>query len=107
MEKDAEQKINQLQMLEYNMHQLSSQRQQFDSQLLEISSALNDLEGKESAYKIVGNIMVKTDQATLKKELEEKKERLQVRIKTIEKQEASYKEKAEALQQEVLKQIKE
>lgn len=107
MKNDAQEKINQLQMLEYNMHNLSSQRQQFHNQLLEIESAVSDLEGKEKAFKIVGNIMVEQTVDELKKDLDDKKERLQLRIKSIEKQENSFKEKAEKLQKDVMDSMKE
>ena len=107
MNKDAEQKINQLQMMEYNMHSLSNQRQQFHNQLLEIESALSDIEGKDTAFKIIGNIMVEMKQVDLKTSLEEKKERLQIRIKNIEKQEKGLKEKAEKIQKDVMQNLKE
>jgi prefoldin beta subunit len=107
MEKDAEEKIGQLQLIEYNMHQLSSQRQQFHNQLLELESALNELNNKEKAYKIVGNIMVEMPAKDLQTDLTEKKERVELRIKHLEKQEKQLKEKAEQLQGEVMQAMKE
>ncbi len=106
MKKETEEKINQLQMIEYNMHNLSSQRQQFHSQLLEIESAIGELKGRETAFKIVGNIMVETSKDELQKSLAEKKERLELRIKHIEKQEKSFKEKADNLQKDVMDEMK-
>lgn len=95
-------KLAQLQMIEQNLQQLLSQKQQFNGQMVEIESALEELEKTEDAYKIVGNVMVKVSKPELSKELGEKKERTEIRIKSIEKQEDKLKEKAEALRAEVM-----
>jgi len=104
--KETEQKINQLQMFEQSLQNLLVQKQQFQSQLVEIESALKELDGSKEAYKIVANIMVSTKKEDLKKELDEKKESLTLRITTLEKQEKTIKEKAEKLQKEVMESMK-
>ena len=48
---------------------------------------LKELEKSNTAYKIVGNIMVSSDKEELLKELNSKKEVVELRIKTLEKQE--------------------
>ncbi len=105
MSKQAEQKIEQLQMMEQNLRTFATQRQQFSSQLLEVDSALKEIETSEEAYKIVGGIMVATKKEDLKKDLQKKKEMLELRITTIEKQEEKIKEKASSTQKEVLKEM--
>jgi len=50
--------------------------------------------------------MVSTKKEELEKDLNKKKETIQLRIKTIEKQEKQIKEKAEVLQKEVMKELK-
>ncbi|MEK6848999.1 MAG: prefoldin subunit beta [Nanoarchaeota archaeon] len=95
--------LQRLQMLDHNVQQMTAQKQQFQSQLFELENALKELESSPSAYKIIGNIMVMTDKATLKKELDGKKELLDLRIKNIEKQEKQLKDKVKQLQQDVLK----
>ena len=106
MTKDTEEKIQQLTMLEQNLQNITVQKQNFQIQLLEIESALKELEGTKEAFKIVANIMIKGDKPELKKELEEKKETIELRISSFEKQEAKLKQKASALQDEVLGKIK-
>jgi prefoldin beta subunit len=107
MEKsESEQKIAQLQMMEQNLQNILIQKQQFQSQLLEIGNALNELKETNKAYKIVGNIMVASSKESLNKDLNEKKQMLEIRIKNIEKQEQSIKEKSKKLQQEILSSIK-
>ncbi len=95
--------IRQLQALENNLQQLLSQKQQFQGQLFEIVSAIEELETTTESYKILGGILLKKDPAELKKELDEKKELFEIRIQSIEKQERSTKEQAKELQQQVLK----
>ena len=104
--KETEQKIGQLQMFEQSLQSFLGQKQQFQVQLVEVESALNELDNTEKAYKIVGNIMVETDKNELKAEMQSKKEILELRIKTMEKQEAQVREKASKLQSEILTKIK-
>jgi len=104
--KETEQKIGQLQMFEKSLQNFLAQKQQFQLQFAEIESALKELETAEEAYKIVGNLMVKGEKTALKKDLNEKKEILDLRIKTIEKQEKDTREKALKLQQEDMNELK-
>lgn len=105
--KETEQKIAQLQLMEQNLQSFLMQRQQFQSQLIEVESALKEIENSKESYKIIGNIMVNASKEDLKKELEEKKKILELRIKSVEKQEKGIKEKATKTQAEVLEKIKE
>jgi len=106
MNKETEEKIGRMQLLEQNMQNLMMQKQQFQSQLVEVTSAMEELESTEQAYKIIGNIMVLSKKDDLKKDLESKREMVELRIKAIEKQESDMKDKAKDLQQEVLKEMK-
>lgn len=103
---ETEKKLQQLQVFEQNLQALQAQRQALQLQMSEIDSALEELNHTDKAYKIVSTIMVASEIPQLKKDLESKKEVLQLRIKTMEKQEKSTKERASALQDEVLKTMK-
>ncbi|HLC50069.1 MAG TPA: prefoldin subunit beta [Candidatus Nanoarchaeia archaeon] len=103
---DTEQKIGQLQMFEQSLQSFLGQKQQFQMQFVEIESALNELETTDKSYKIVGNIMVEADKDELKADLQSKKEVLELRMKSIEKQENQIREKASALQGEIMKHMK-
>jgi prefoldin beta subunit len=107
VDKETEKKISQLQMMEQSMQSFLIQKQQFQAQLIEIESALKELEKSKEAYKIVGNIMISSNKEELKKDLERKKEMVELRIKTLEKQESQIKEKASNVQAEVIKELKE
>ena len=103
---EDEQKINQLQLLEQNIQNLSLQRQQFQAQLIEIENALKELETTTEAYKIISNIMVLTKKEDLTKELKQRKEVTEIRIKNLEKQEEQLRSKAKDLQKEILSSMK-
>jgi len=102
LSKETEKKISQLQLFEQSMQNLLMQKQQFQSQLVEIDSALKELETSEKAYKIVGNIMVDAKKEDLTKDLKSKKELIELRIKTLEKQETQIKDKSSKMQSEVM-----
>ena len=100
---EQQEKIQQLQGIEQNLQQLLKQRQQFQVQKMEIESAQEELKKTDKAYRIVSNIMVAADKASLEKELAEKKERVELRIKSVEKQENVFKEQAKTLREEIMK----
>ena len=99
----TQEKIQQLQAIEQNMQHLLKQRQQFQMQLLEVESALEELRKTDKAYRIIGNIMVASEKSDLEKELTEKKDRVGIRVKSFEKQETSLKDQAKALREEIMK----
>jgi prefoldin beta subunit len=106
MTQETDNKIKDLQMIEQNTQQYVMQKQQFQAQLVEIDSAMKELKQTDISYKIVGNIMVKTDIKDQLEDLKKKKEMFELRIKTLEKQESKLKEKAKEIQQEVLGDMK-
>ncbi len=106
MEDDTQQKIQQLQLAEQSVQTLLMQKKQFQTQLLEIDNALKELENSKTAYKIVGSIMVESKKEELTKDLQAKKETTELRIKTLEKQESTIKEKTSKIQKEVMDTLK-
>ncbi|MGV8162646.1 MAG: prefoldin subunit beta [Candidatus Nanoarchaeia archaeon] len=105
MNNEIQEQVNNLSMMEQNMQHLSAQRQSFQTQLLEVESALEEIGTAKETYKIIGTIMVKTEPSKLKEELESKKQLLEIRVKSIEKQEDAAKEKAKMLQNEIMSKI--
>jgi prefoldin beta subunit len=104
--KETEKDIAQLQLLEQNLQQFLAQRQAFQMQQLEIENALKEIElTKEKPFKVVGNVMVETTKESLKTELSSKKELVEMRIKSIETQEAKIKEKADSLQKSIVREL--
>jgi prefoldin beta subunit len=99
-------KIRQLQIYEQNLQGFLAQKQQFQQQLIEIETGIKELENSEESYKIIGNIMVRTDSEKLRTELKQKKEIIDLRISKVEKQENLLKEKSTTLKKEVMEDIK-
>jgi prefoldin beta subunit len=104
--KEAQEKLQRIQLMEQNSQALLMQKQQFQGQLFETESALKELKASPKAYKIIGNIMVAADKDALAKELGERKEVLDLRLASLEKQEQQLKEKAKQLQEEIMKELK-
>ncbi len=99
-----EQKIQEIQMLEQNLQNLLFQKQAFQMESSETESALTAIESSgEEVFKIIGQLMVKTEKSKIKEELENKKKILELRIKTLENQETSLSKKLEELREEVMK----
>jgi len=83
--------IAQYQQLQNQLQVLGSQRVQLEAKLREIEGTLEEL-GKikddTPVYKSIGMLLVKQDdREALKKELEEHKETLTIRVKSLQKQE--------------------
>ena len=94
-------------MMEQNIQNVLSQKQGFQAQAAEIENALTELkETQEQVFKVIGTTMISMDKNKLEKELNSKKEILDLKIKNFEKQEKQIKEKFEELQSEVVKNIK-
>jgi len=106
MEKDTEDKLSQLQLVEQNLQSFLLQKQNLQMQLMEVESALTEIDKTENAYRIIGSLMVAARKDELKKELKSKQEMLNMRINSVEKQEDKLREKASKMQSEVLEQMK-
>ncbi|MEK6861466.1 MAG: prefoldin subunit beta [Nanoarchaeota archaeon] len=104
--KETEGNIQQLQLIEQNLQNFMMQRQNFQMQLLEIENALKELENtKDKPYKIVGNLMVQVEKDDVKKDLNSKKEIIELRIKNLERQEGKLREKADDIQKSIMREL--
>ena len=68
---------------------VSTQKQQLELQSEALNQAIEELKTtkEEKAYKAVGNIMIQKPTKELQKELDEQKDSVELRIKTMQKQE--------------------
>jgi prefoldin beta subunit len=94
--------LQKMQIIEQQLHAQTAQRAAFQSQLLETENAAREVTESKDAYRIIGNIMVKSDSAKLKSELEERKATLQTRIAAVERHEKSLREEMDRLQKQIL-----
>ncbi len=103
-QKAKEKNTQELQMLEQNLQNLLLQKQAFQFELIETQVALKELEkSEEEVFKMIGQLMIKTDKKSMKEELINKEKMIDLRIKGFGKQERALAEKFEALRREALK----
>ena len=106
IDQETGQKIQDLQILEQNFQNISMQRQTFQLELNETSTALDEVgKAKGDVFRVLGQVMVKSQKDELKKELKEKKDLLELRIKAIEKQDLGLRENIERLRGDIVNKI--
>ena len=99
-------KFQELQMLEQNLQALLYQKQAFNMELTETESALSELKKSgEEVYKIIGNLMIKTEKKSILEELEGKQKMVSLRLKSLEKQEEPLTQQTEKLRKEVMESL--
>jgi prefoldin beta subunit len=97
-------KLQELQMLEQNLQNILLQKQSFQMELAETESAIGELKNAgDEVFKIVGQLMIKSDKKKISEELNNKKKIVDLRMKTIDKQENSLTSHLRTLREEVLK----
>ena len=101
MESELEEVINQLQAQNQQLQTIMIQKQGVMIQNREIESALEYLEKMQGdeVYKTVGPILVKAGKESIKKELEESREELDLKIKALQNHEKRVKEKLKESQE--------
>jgi len=103
MDPETQKKVQSLQILEQNFQNILMQKQSFQVEINETNTALNEvINSNEDIFKVIGQVMVKSDKEKLKKELEEKKDLLDLRIKAIDKQELSLRSEIERIRSEIM-----
>jgi prefoldin beta subunit len=98
----------QLQELQERIKALVLRRQQLEVELRDVEGALEELKNvseDSSVFKFTGRILMRVSKETLVKELTEKKETLELHIKTLEKQEAHARRRLEELRQDLSKSL--
>lgn len=84
---DQNEELQEMQILDQNLHNMLLQKQAFQMELSETNSAQREIEKSNEIFKLVGELMIKTDKEKAKEELSTKERLLNMRIKSIEKQE--------------------
>jgi prefoldin beta subunit len=98
-----EQKIQEMQLLEQKLQNTILQKQAFQMELAETDSAIAELENSgDEVYKVIGQLMLKSEKSKIKEELLNKQKILQLRTSAFEKQEKSLTEQLEKLREEII-----
>ena len=104
---DQNNKIQEMQLIEQNLQNILLQKQAFQMELSETTSALKEVDkSSEQVFKIIGQLMIQTDKKKMVEELKNKEKILDLRINSIEKQETSFTEQLDKLREEVMKGVK-
>jgi len=98
---EAQKTLIELQTFQQQMQTVLLQRESLNMQNMEIDKALEELNKTEhdDVYKAVGPILIKSTKKELSKELNEKKETIELRLKSLQKQEKRLKEKLKESQE--------
>lgn len=107
MAEETKRKIQELQVLEQSLQSLLMQKQQLQIELSENSNAINEVsKASGDIYKILGQVMLKSEKNSVLKELNDKKKLGDLRLNAIEKQQGMIEEKTQKLQKEISQNIK-
>ncbi len=101
---EAQQIVMQMQSFQQLLQNILIQKESLNVQNSEIENALEELEKakeNETVYKAVGPILIKAEKGKLMEDLNNKKETLETKLKSLEKQEEKTKEKLAELQKKI------
>ncbi|RLE48149.1 MAG: prefoldin subunit beta [Candidatus Methanomethylicota archaeon] len=104
MPPQVQNQVMRFQELQEQLKMIVLRKQQFELELREVEAAYeeaNNLSPDTTIYKAVGVLLFKTDKDKVLKELSDRKEELDLRIKTLEKQEARLKQQLEELRKSI------
>jgi prefoldin beta subunit len=97
--------IAQFQQLSQQIQMITTQKMQLEAQVRELDKAVQELEKAADdavVYKSVGSLMIQAkDKAGLTNELKDQKETMDVRVKTLDRQDKHLRERHQNLQKQI------
>jgi prefoldin beta subunit len=99
----------QFQQIQQQAQAIATQRFQLELQLKEVERSLGEvrkLDDKAEIYKSVGAILLRSSTPAVREELTEKKETLELRIKTLKRQEEKVQQRLKEMQQKIRQDLK-
>ncbi|MBI4021578.1 MAG: prefoldin subunit beta [Candidatus Aenigmarchaeota archaeon] len=105
MTDQSQQLLSQAALYQQQMQGIAAQKEALNMQLMEISSALDELEktASKEVYKIAGPLILKSDREEVQKDMAEKKELIHTRLQVLEKSEHKIKTKVDELRERLTK----
>jgi len=95
--------IQEMQILEQNLHSILLQKQAFQLELSETEASVEEInKSDDEVFKIVGNLMIKTSKDKILDELNNKKKLLSIRVNSLDKQEEAINSKVSKIRDSVL-----
>ena len=106
IDQETSKRIQELQLLEQSYQNILIQKQTFQVEANESKTALEEInKSKGDVFRVLGQVMIKADPKQLKKELKEKKDILDMKLKAVDKQELGLREQIERLRSDVMSKI--
>ncbi len=105
---ELQNKIMHLQQLQNQLNMIRLQKQSAELELREVERVLKEIQdvpANEILYKSLGHILVKTTKEKIEKELNEKKEILELRLKALERQEKHIEAQYDDLRRKVTEEL--
>ncbi len=101
LDKETQKVVAELQAIDQKLQSIAMQKHGFQTKLLEIENALSELKNAKEAYKLVGSVVLSVEKDDLEKDLSSKKEILDLKLKSFNKQEEKLREEVEELQKKI------
>ena len=101
--------LAQFQQIQQQVQALASQRLQMELQLKEMEKAAEELEKlapEAEVYKSIGSILIRSEKAKLAAELKEKRDTLDLRMKTLQRQEEKFQARLKEMQTKIQEALK-
>lgn len=101
---EVQAQLAKFQQLKDQLDRLLLEKSTIENELREINKVLEELSvlnADATIYKIVGNLLVKSDKTSVEKELNDRKELLELRSRTYQKQESILRKQLEDLQAKI------
>jgi prefoldin beta subunit len=96
--------VQEIQFLEQGLQNILYQKQAFQMELSETKEALKELENSgDEVYKVIGQIMIKSEKSKIKEEMLSKIKIFELRMKNLEKQEVALTDRIEKIRDDGLK----
>ncbi len=103
MDPELMKKFQELQLLQQNLQAVVMEEQILRQNLVELEDAISELETSEGkVFKLIGEIFVEKNKEDLLNELNNKKELLEIKLESLEKQKKKLQENLEKLQKELM-----
>ncbi|HLC77533.1 MAG TPA: prefoldin subunit beta [Candidatus Nanoarchaeia archaeon] len=103
----SQEKLQEMQIIEQSLNNVLMQKNVFQMELSETDSALTEIEKSSGeVFKVIGQLMIKTEKEKIKNDLSNKKKLIELRLKNLEKQEASLSDKLEDVRDDLMPDLK-
>jgi prefoldin beta subunit len=101
MENHNDEELQEMQVLDQNLHNVLLQKQSFELELSETKAASKEIAKSGDVYKLIGDLLIKREKSQAKEELENKEKILELRIKSVEKQQDALEKRLEELRKKL------